>query len=145
MEKMETRPKVLVTGATGYIGSRLVPRLLEAGYRVRVLARDTSRLEIKTWFSKVEIVEGDVLHPESLPPVMQDVDFTYYFIHSMSDTTNFSTMEASSAENFGKAAKTSGVKRIIYLGGLGHPDSDLSTHLRSRLQTGEVYENPKSP
>jgi uncharacterized protein YbjT (DUF2867 family)/uncharacterized protein YndB with AHSA1/START domain len=143
--KMEHRPNILVTGATGYIGSRLVPRLLDAGYPVRVLARNASRLEGRTWFSKVEVVEGDVLRPETLPPVMQDIDHAYYFIHSMSDTTNFSTMEASAAENFGKAARSSGVERIIYLGGLGHPDSDLSTHLRSRLQTGEVLRESGVP
>jgi uncharacterized protein YbjT (DUF2867 family) len=145
MEKMNTHPIILVTGATGYIGSNLVPYLLEAGYRVRVLVRNANRLKGRTWSSRVEIMEGDALRPDDLPSVMKNVVHAYYFIHSMSDTSNFSEMEASAARNFGEAAKSAGVKRIIYLGGLGHPDSDLSTHLRSRQQTGDVLRESGVP
>jgi uncharacterized protein YbjT (DUF2867 family) len=142
---METRPIVLVTGATGYVGSRLVPRLLEAEYRVRVLSRDAKRLDGRLWTSHVEVVEGDVLQPETLAPVMQNVDHAYYFIHSMSDASHFSSRDLIAAENFGNAAKAAGVGRIIYLGGLGNPDADLSTHLRSRQQTGEVLRQSGVP
>jgi len=142
---MDPGPIILVTGVTGYIGSSLIPYLLEAGYRVRVLVRNANRLGGRTWSSSVEIIEGDVLRPDSLPPVMKNVDYAYYFIHSMSDTSDFSEMEASAARNFGDAASNAGVKRILYLGGLGHPDSDLSTHLRSRHQTGEVLRESGVP
>lgn len=142
---MEKHPIVLVTGATGYIGSRLVPRLLKVGYRVRVLGRNTNRLDGRTWSSRVEMVQGDVLQPETLSQVMRDVDHAYYFIHSMSDTASYSSRDVTAAENFGKAAKDAGVKRIIYLGGLGNPETDLSMHLRSRHQTGDVLRQSGVP
>ena len=74
---------ILVTGATGYVGGRLVPRLLEAGYRVRLLVRDSTRLQGRPWTSSVEIVEADALKPETLPPAMAGVFAAYYMIHSM--------------------------------------------------------------
>ena len=129
---------VLVTGVTGYIGGRLVPRLLDAGYRVRVLARDTSRLQDRPWLEQVEVRVGDVLKPETLNSAMEDVSAAYYLIHSMMDTSDFHERDLTAAKNFGNAAKTAGVKRILYLGGLGIPDSGLSQHLSSRQQTGDV-------
>lgn len=128
---------VLVTGATGYIGGRLVPRLLETGYRVRVLVRDASRLQGRSWASRVEVVQGDVLDPASLPPAMQDVFAAYYLIHSMAGE-NFHERDLAAARNFGAAAAAAGVQRLIYLGGLGDPKADLSQHLRSRQQTGQA-------
>jgi uncharacterized protein YbjT (DUF2867 family) len=142
---MNSRPSVLVTGATGYIGSRLIPRLLEIGYSVRVLARNASHLQGRRWTSSVEIFEGDVLQPETLPPALKHVDHAYYFIHSMYDTANFSRRDVIAAENFGKAAKEAGIKRIIYLGGLGNPEADLSAHLRSRQETGGILRQSGVP
>lgn len=142
---MDEHPLALVTGATGYVGSRLVPRLLQAGYRVRLLTRDATRLEGRSWTRRVEIVEGDVLQMETLSRVMKGVDYAYYFIHSMSDAAQFIQRDQLAAENFGAAAKDAGVSRIIYLGGLGNPEANLSTHLRSRQQTGEVLRQSGVP
>jgi uncharacterized protein YbjT (DUF2867 family) len=136
---------VLVTGATGYIGGRLVPRLIEAGYRVRVLARDPSRLVGRSWFDRVEIVPGDVLKPETLVEAVTGVQVAYYLIHSMNGSDNFHQRDLTAARNFGNAARNAGVERIIYLGGLGDSESDLSKHLRSRQQTGEALRESGVP
>lgn len=136
---------VLVTGATGYIGGRLVPRLLKAGYRVRVLARDPERLEGRPWRSQVQVVQGDGLKLETLAPAMQGVGAAYYLVHSMSDHTDFRNRDLTAARNFGHAAKNANVQRIIYLGGLGDPDARLSKHLRSRQETGEALRESGVP
>jgi uncharacterized protein YbjT (DUF2867 family) len=135
---MQRSKRILVTGATGYIGGRLIPRLLESGYQLRVLARDPSRLSGRTWTDQVEIVKGDVLEPDSLIQAFADIDIAYYFIHSMVSTENFHQRDIDAAHNFGEAAHQAGVKRIIYLGGLGDSQSDLSEHLRSRQETGKA-------
>lgn len=129
---------ILVTGATGYVGGRLVPRLLEQGYRVRALVRDAARLVGREWADQIEIVEGDVLKPETLPAAMQGVWATYYLIHSMSGNHDFQERDVTAARHFSQAAAAAGVQRIIYLGGLGDPESNLSDHLRSRQQTGDT-------
>jgi len=129
---------VLVTGVTGYIGGRLVPQLIEAGYRVRVLVRDRNRLQGRAWFNQVEVVQADVLDAASLLSVMSGVTAAYYLIHSMSGSVDFDQRDLQAARNFGDAARTNGVERIIYLGGLGDPQTDLSKHLRSRQQTGQA-------
>lgn len=129
---------VLVTGVTGYIGGRLVPQLIEAGYLIRVLVRDRHRLQGRAWLSQVEVVEGDVLDPASLQAAMSGVALAYYLVHSMSGSTDFDRRDLQAARNFGDAAYTNGLERIIYLGGLGDPQSDLSKHLRSRQQTGQA-------
>ena len=136
---------VLVTGATGYVGGRLVVRLLNAGYRVRILARDPERLQDRPWLDRVEIVKGDVLKPETLLPAMQDLSAAYYLVHSLSETTDFQKRDVSAARNFGQAARQAGVSRIIYLGGLGDSDADLSKHLRSRQETGEALRESGVP
>ena len=128
--------RILVTGATGYVGGRLVPRLLEEGHAVRVLLRDPSRLEGHPWRSRVEVVQGDVLRPETLAGALAGVRYAYYLIHSMSSRGDFGARDLEAAGNFGRAAKEAGVERLIYLGGLGDPESDLSHHLRSRQETG---------
>lgn len=133
---MKETQLVLVTGATGYIGGRLVPRLLEAGYRVRCLVRDARRLKGRPWSDQVEVVEGDATRPETLPPAMAGVWAAYYFIHSLSDTANYQQRDIAVARGFSQAAAAAGVERIIYLGGLGDPAADLSVHLRSRQETG---------
>jgi len=130
--------QVLVTGATGYVGGRLVPRLLDSGYRVRVLVRDPRRLQGRPWLEAVEVVQGDVLDPKSLPAAMQDVHTAYYLIHSMEGKGDFAERDRIAGQNFGLAAKTAKVERIIYLGGLGNPEEELSKHLRSRQLSGEA-------
>ncbi len=130
------RPRILVTGATGYVGGRLVPRLLERGYPVRTFVRDGSRLAGRDWMSRVEIIEGDVLRDADLPPAVQGIDTAYYLIHNMSERQGYREQELQAARNFGRAAAAAGVQRIIYLGALGDEDSDLAPHLRSRQRTG---------
>ncbi len=139
MNKQESIKTVLVTGVTGYIGGRLVPRLLQAGYRVRVLLRGSaSRLDGRPWNDQVEVATGDVLVPQSLPGAMEGIDAAYYLIHSMGGESGFSERDIQAATNFAAAAADAGIKSIIYLGGLGDPDSNLSEHLQSRQQTGDA-------
>ncbi len=136
-----TSPKlqhVLVTGATGYVGGRLVPRLLAAGHRVRCLVRDPARLDGREWTSQVEVVRGDVLDAASLAPALAGIDAAYYLVHSMGGGEDFHERDRRAAETFGGAARTAGIGRILYLGGLGDPQADLSPHLRSRQETGDA-------
>jgi uncharacterized protein YbjT (DUF2867 family) len=140
-----TNSLVLVTGVTGYIGGRLVPELLASGYWVRVLVRDQSRLQGRTWLSQVEVVQADVLDPTSLLTAMIGVSVAYYLIHSMSGSADFDQRDIQGARNFGDAACANGVERIIYLGGLGDPATDLSKHLRSRHQTGQALQKAGVP
>lgn len=136
---------VLVTGATGYIGGRLVPRLLEAGYRVRCLVRDPSRLEGRPWAESVEIAVGDALRADTLPPALEGVEVAYYLIHSMTGSAEFAEHDLLAARNFGSAARSAAVQRLIYLGGLGDPATNLSQHLRSRQETGDALRQPGVP
>ena len=134
-----TRAKpVLVSGATGYVGGRLVPALLAAGYPVRVMVRDAGRLARRAWLDHVEVAEADVLRPETLRQALAGVSTAYYLIHSMRGGESFHERDHQAALDFGEAAREAGVERIIYLGGLGDPDSDLSQHLRSRQETGAM-------
>lgn len=135
---MAERGLILVTGATGYVGGRLVPHLLKEGYPVRVLVRDRLRIQGRPWTGQVEIVEGDVMKPSTLLPAMEGVSIAYYLIHSMRGGENFQESDQIAARNFGRAAEQSGIQRIIYLGGLGNPETHLSDHLRSRQQSGEA-------
>lgn len=128
--------RVLVTGATGYVGGRLVPRLLAAGHRVRVLARDPERLAGRRWAGEVEAVRGDLLAPETLGAALQGIDAAFYLVHSMDEKPGFEERDLRAAGNFAAAARAAGVKRIIYLGGLGDEGSGLSPHLASRQATG---------
>jgi uncharacterized protein YbjT (DUF2867 family) len=140
------RNLILVTGATGYIGARLVPRLLEAGYPVRVLARDPERLSGRPWANDVEVATGDVLKPETLPAALAGVSAAYYLIHSMSGSGDFHERDIVAARNFGAAAKAAGVARIIYLSGLGQEsDAALSVHLSSRHATGDALRESGMP
>ncbi|HUV26022.1 MAG TPA: SDR family oxidoreductase [Anaerolineales bacterium] len=136
---------VLVTGATGYVGGRLVPELLQSGYQVRVLVRDAARLEGRSWLPNVEVSVGDVLDPDTLATAMKNVEVAYYMIHSMKDSHEFHQRDLIAAGNFGTAARDAHVKRIIYLGGLGEADADLSQHLRSRQETGEILRQSGVP
>ena len=129
---------ILVTGATGYIGGRLVPRLIQDGHHVRVLVRSRAYAVSRSWSSQVEIAVGDVFNAPDLSKALRGVDVAYYLIHSMSKGASFGDLDASAARAFGHTARQAGVSRIIYLGGLGEPSADLSQHLRSRHQTGQA-------
>jgi uncharacterized protein YbjT (DUF2867 family) len=131
-------PLVLVTGATGYIGGRLVPRLLEAGLRVRCLVRDPARLQGRTWLPHVEVARGDVFDRPSLAAAMAGVDTAYYLVHSLATGDDFHQRDLDAARTFGAALAAAGGTRVIYLGGLGNPGHDLSPHLRSRHDTGDA-------
>jgi len=136
---------VLVTGVTGYVGGCLVPRLLEKGYRVRMLVRDPSRLAGRSWLSQVDVVHGDILAPGVLDQAMQRIYAAYYFIHNMTSGRNYFEKEIESAQKFASAAGASGVEHIIYLGGLADPDKDIGLHLRSRIQTGNTLRQGSVP
>ena len=142
---MASTKLILLTGATGYIGGRLVPRLLEAGYSVRCLARDPARLEGRPWRSQVEVAAGDCLRADTLPAAMSGVDVAFYLVHSMAGGRDFEQRDLLAARNFAAAARTAGVSRILYVGGLGDPDTDLSEHLRSRQETGGVLRETGVP
>ena len=127
---------ILLTGATGYVGGRLLPLLVADGWRVRCLARQPDHLSPRVP-AGVEVVQGDLLDEASLSAAMQGVEAAYYLVHSMGATGDFEEQDRIAAENFAAAAHGAGVQRIIYLGGLGENEPDLSAHLRSRHEVGE--------
>jgi uncharacterized protein YbjT (DUF2867 family) len=129
--------KVLVTGATGYVGGRLVPKLLEAGHSVRVIAREPHRLDNVPWHNQVEIVKGDLLKSENVRDAVAGQDVVYYLVHSMSAAGDFEALERQVATTIATEALAAGVSRIVYLGGL-HPDGPLSRHLGSRKEVGDI-------
>jgi len=130
--------RCLVTGATGYIGGRLVPRLLDRGFTVRAMARNPGRLKGVAWRDRVEIVRGDLGEPDSLTAVFDSVDVVYYLVHAMGSSKDFVAEEAESARNVVAAAQRAGVRRLVYLSGLHPSGADLSPHLRSRTAVGDV-------
>jgi uncharacterized protein YbjT (DUF2867 family) len=134
---------ILVTGATGYVGGRLWRRLEEQGRSVRCLARQPARITARVG-AGTEVVSGDVLEPETLGPALEGVRAAYYLIHSMGSGRDFEQEDLAAAHHFGAAAARAGVRRIIYLGGLGHGD-DLSPHLRSRHEVGQVLRESAVP
>lgn len=135
--------RILLTGATGYIGGRLLPRLEEAGEIVRCMARRPEHLRPRVG-PETEVVRGDVLDPESLQVALDGVDVAYYLIHSMGDAEDFEQRERRGAINFAEAARTAGVRRIVYLGGLGR-GGELSPHLASRHEVGRLLRDPGVP
>jgi len=138
MTESSTPKRVLVTGATGYIGGRLVPRLLEAGYTVRVLVRSPQKLTDVPWREQVEVVEGDLGDAARVASACEDVDVVYYLVHSMGGKGDFEQTELAAAEHVAAGAAAAGVSRIVYLGGL-HPEGvELSKHLRSRTEVGRI-------
>ncbi|MGA0333164.1 MAG: SDR family oxidoreductase [Kiritimatiellia bacterium] len=141
---MSASPLILVTGATGYVGGRLLDRLVAAGVRVRAMARKPEGLTAK-WGDRVEVMQGDVLDPETLPGVLEGVDSACYLIHSMGGGEGFEEREAQSARNFGEAARAAGVKKVIYLGGLSDDKPGLSPHMRSRHKTGQLLRESGVP
>jgi uncharacterized protein YbjT (DUF2867 family) len=128
----------MVTGATGYIGGRLAPRLLEGGLAIRAMARNPNKLESAGWRDRAEVVRGDLGDPDSLTTAFDGIDVVYYLVHSMGTSPDFVAEEARSARNVVAAARRSGVKRLVYLSGLHPPGVDLSPHLRSRTAVGGI-------
>jgi len=132
-------PRALVLGATGYIGGRLVPRLLNAGYQVRVLVRDPARAAAFPWGHRVEVVRGDATDPGPVGEAVRDVDVLYYLVHSMSGGARFADADRRAAQTVAHAALQAGVGRIVYLGGLHPEGGTLSPHLRSRVEVGRTF------
>jgi len=138
------KPLVLIAGATGYVGGELLKRLLDAGYAVRCLARRPEALRAKA-LPGLEVVEGDVLNSASVRAAMTGVGSAYYLVHSMGSTQSFEEQDRTGAQNFANTAREAGVRRIIYLGGLGHSTDQLSAHLRSRQEVGEILRSAGVP
>ncbi len=138
------KPLILIAGATGYVGGELLKKLLDAGYAVRCLARHPEALRAKA-LPGIEVVEGDVLNAASVQAAMACVGTAYYLVHSMGSTQSFEEQDRTAALNFANAARDVGVQRIIYLGGLGHSTGQLSAHLRSRQEVGEILRSAGVP
>src|SRR5271165_2705073 len=134
----DDRPLILLTGGSGYVGGRLIPLLEKQGVRLRCLARSPEKMRSRVQ-PGTELVQGDVLDSASLDRAFQGVHTAYYLIHLMSGSKDFEKEDRQAATNFAQAAKKAGVRRIIYLGGLGDDaDPKLSPHLRSRHEVGQI-------
>lgn len=139
----------LVTGATGYIGGRLAPRLADAGHRIRCLSRSTTRLRDVPWAARAEIAQGDLLDPEAVRAALEGVDVAYYLVHSLG-SPSFEETDRRAAAIFAAAASAAGIRRIVYLGGpapqgAGVRDGVVSAHLRSRAEVGEILSGAGVP
>ncbi|MCW2748584.1 MAG: hypothetical protein JWP10_1726 [Nocardioidaceae bacterium] len=135
---ISTPRKCLVTGATGYVGGRLVPELLKAGYDVRVMVRDVRKAQAHEWSGDVDIAEADATDAQQVAAALEGVDVAYYLLHSIGSGDNFMEIERQIAETFAAESKRQGVQRIIYLGGMDPEGERLSEHLQSRRQVGEI-------
>jgi uncharacterized protein YbjT (DUF2867 family) len=148
LRNAEGKPALcLVTGATGYIGGRLISELLQHGYRVRVFARNAARLSEHTWISNVEVVEGDAADSSALARALDGVDVAYYLLHSLMSAGDFEAQEAAMATDFARLAKAAKVSRMVYLGGMidQREAEKLSPHMESRMATGEILRNSGVP
>ena len=130
--------RALVTGASGYIGGRLVPELLDAGFTVRAGARQVIQLRDAPWADRVEVAHADVLDPDVIRAALEGVDVAYYLVHAIGEGHDFEEMDRRAARTFAAAARDAGVSRIVYLSGLVPEDEELSPHLRSRQEVGEI-------
>lgn len=134
---MDETAKILITGGSGYVGGRLISQLEQQGQQLRCMARRPEALRSRVAES-TEVVHGDVLQPDSMDEALDGVETAYYMVHSMGTGRDFETADRDGARNFAMAAKAAGVKRIVYLGGLGDSQQKLSKHLRSRQEVGQV-------
>jgi uncharacterized protein YbjT (DUF2867 family) len=139
-----TRGKILLTGATGYVGGRLRKELESRGIPVRCLARSPERLAGRV-DPLTEIVRGDVSVPETIEGAMEGIDTAFYLVHSMGLDGDFEGTDRKGAQHFADAARRHGLRRIVYLGGLGEPGEDLSPHLRSRHEVGKILRSSGIP
>ena len=144
MNATTTPTRVLVTGATGYVGGRLVPLLVEEGFSVRVLVRSTAKVRNTAWIARVDVVEGDAIDEKSLDAALVGVDVAFYLLHSISTGAKFDDLEAAMARKFAEAASRAKVRRIVYLGGIAN-DENLSKHLESRRSVGKVLASTGVP
>ncbi|MGW8065240.1 SDR family oxidoreductase [Streptomyces ziwulingensis] len=138
----------LVTGASGYIGGRLVPELLAAGHRVRCLVRTPAKLRDQPWAADSENVRGDVTDPHSVAEAMRGVHVAYYLVHALAAGADFEDTDRRAARIFAEQAHAAGVRRIVYLGGLTPrdvPERTLSPHLRSRAEVGRIFLDSRVP
>jgi len=135
---MPEQVRCLVTGATGYIGGRLVPRLLDDGHHVRALARNPDKLAEVPWRRHAEVARGDLGDVDSLVAAFDGIDVVYYLVHSMGTSKDFAAEETRAARNVVTAARRTGVRRVVYLSGLHPENTDLSPHLASRKAVGEA-------
>lgn len=141
MNEQPTSPskfRIALTGASGYIGGRLLKILIKQGYFVRCLSRYPQNLQGRFQGDNLEIVQADALNPNSLENALQGMDCAYYLVHSMGSSGSFLEKDREAAANFGREASKAGVKMLIYLGGLGDSKDDLSEHLRSRQEVGQI-------
>ncbi|WP_027341083.1 SDR family oxidoreductase [Hamadaea tsunoensis] len=136
--------RCLVTGATGYIGGRLAPRLIEAGHEVRCLSRSAARLRDVPWAAGAEVVQGDLLKPDDLARALDGIEVAYYLAHSLG-APDFEETDRRAARNFAAAARTAGVRRIVYLGGPLPGPGEASAHLRSRAEVGDLLASAGVP
>ncbi|MEK7252008.1 MAG: SDR family oxidoreductase [Actinomycetota bacterium] len=137
--------RILVTGATGYIGGRLVPRLLDAGHEVRCVARNPQKLSLYPWRHRVEVAGGDVLDERAIKDALVGCDAAVYLVHSMSAGKDFSRLDRRAALTFRSAAADAGIRRIVYLGALGTEGVARSRHLRSRHEVGHILAGGSTP
>ncbi len=139
LDSMSSPSRCLVTGASGYIGGRLVPELLGAGYPVRCMARDPGKLSDRPWSGQVEIAAADATDESAVRHALEGVDVAYYLIHSLGVDASFERRDRTAAGIFAVAAKAAGVRRIVYLGGIiSGQAGELSPHLRSRAEVGDI-------
>ena len=127
--------KILVTGASGYVGGRLIQELLIKGFDVRVMVRDPRKISGQPWFAKVSVAVASAENPMELDQALSGIDTAFYLIHSINTGANFDETEARIAQNFAEASQRQSVKQIVYLGGIAN-DQNISKHLQSRKQTG---------
>lgn len=145
VEMADSRRRCLVTGATGYVGGRLVPELLEAGYDVRMMVRDPVKVEGHSWSDRVDVAVADAQDPDAVRAALREVDVGYYLLHSIGSGKDFASTERRTAEIFAAEAARNRLRRIVYLGGIDSDEEQLSDHLASRSVVGEILLNSGVP